>query len=69
MSDARMEVEAVFRCPQCGGTPYRMYRRSTDANPDVFTHVVWPTEPGVPPPANPTLTCPNDGTMLARSAA
>lgn len=69
MSDARMEMEAVFRCPQCGGTPYRLYRRSTAANPEVFTHLVWPADPGVPPPTDATLRCPADHTELVRGAA
>lgn len=69
MSEARMQLEAVFRCPSCGGTPYRLYRRSTEANPEIFTHLVWPAEPGVPPPTEATLRCPADQAVLTRSAA
>lgn len=69
MTERHLQLEAIFRCPQCGGTPYRLYRRSTEANPEIFTHLVWPTEPGVSPPASATLRCPADGCELARGAA
>ena len=49
MSDARLLVEAIFRCPACNGIPYKLFRRSTPEHPEVFTHLVWPTDPSVPP--------------------
>lgn len=69
MTQARMEIEAVFRCPTCKGMPYKLFRRSTEANPDVFTHLVCPTDPSVPPPLEPTLRCPRDGADLVRGTA
>ena len=68
MSDARLEVEAIFRCEKCGGAPYKLYRRNTAEHPEIFTHVIWPTEQGVPPPLTPTLICPVDGEPLKREA-
>lgn len=69
MSDARIELEAMFHCPSCQGTPYKLFRRSTSEHPEIFTHIVWPTEPGVPPPTSPTLRCPADHSVLVRGAA
>lgn len=69
MSDARMQVEAIFRCPQCGGVPYKLFRRAPAEHPEVFTHLVWPTDPSVPPPMEATLRCPADQCVLTRSAA
>lgn len=68
MSDARLLVEAIFRCPGCNGIPYKLFRRSTPEHPEVFTHLVWPTDPSVPPPLSPTLRCPTDGKELMREA-
>ena len=69
MSEARIQVDAVFRCPTCRGVPYKLFRRSTPEHPELFTHLVWPTEIGVPPPLSPTLRCPTDGAELQREAS
>jgi len=70
MSDARLELEATFKCPSCSGIPYRLFRRATADHPDIFTHILWPTNPSILPPADPrTIICPTDGTPLQRIPA
>ena len=70
MIDARLELEASFKCPSCGGIPYRLFRRATADHPDIFTHVLWPTDPSILPPSDPrTIVCPTDGSALTRIAA
>lgn len=69
MSDARLHIEAIFKCPSCGGVPYKLYRVSTAEHPDVFTHRLWPTDASLPPPMEAELRCPTDQTVLVRTAA
>ena len=69
MTGARLELEATLKCPTCGGIPYKLFRRSTPEHPEIFTHVLWPSDPGILPPADPRgLVCPNDATVLVREA-
>lgn len=67
MSDIKMEVETSFRCPKCNGEPYRLYRRQVKPGAEVFEHLLWPTDPSVPPPlSNTDLRCPNCNVTLER---
>ncbi len=67
MTDTRLEIEATFKCPTCGGTPYKLYRRNTPERQEVFTHVLWPTDRAILPPLDTkTLRCPKDETPLVR---
>ena len=67
MSDIKLEVDGVFRCPQCDRTPYRLYRRQTKPGSEIFEHVVWPTDKGILPPAiSSDLRCPKCNVSLKR---
>ena len=68
-----IDLDSVLKCPTCGGTPYRVYRRQVrraDGSPgDAMESVLWPTDPGVMPPASmERVTCPADGAVLRRVA-
>ena len=73
MPDRRLEIDAVLRCPHCGGTPYTVFRRQhqqADGTPlPSWEHVLWPAHPGVPPPRTPErICCPDCGEELRRGA-
>lgn len=70
MTDTRLELEATFKCPTCSGVPYKLFRRNTPEHPEIFTHVLWPTELGILPPTDHRyVMCPNDGATLVRRPA
>jgi len=70
MSDARLELEATFHCASCHGIPFRLFRRATAEHPDIFTHILWPTDPSILPPADASkIVCPTDGAALRRVPA
>lgn len=73
MPDPRRETECVFKCPTCGGTPYRMLRTQVvkldGAIGDAWRHQL-ACAPGVDPPIDPhRLVCQLDGAALIRVAA
>jgi hypothetical protein len=68
MTERRLEREAIFRCRDCRGTPYVLYRRQ-NMQPSgellqTFQHQLWPASPDVPPPLHPEdLRCPCGGEL------
>lgn len=74
MPDRRLELAALLKCPTCEGVPFHLYRRQNakaDGAPlPTFEPVLWPTDPSITPPTDPSrLVCPIDGTALRRVAA
>lgn len=74
MSERRLEIESVLRCPGCDGIPYRIYRRQNQQKDGTllqsFQSVLWPA-PGatVDPPIHPEhICCPRCGEALTRVA-
>lgn len=77
MAERRMELDAVLKCPHCGGAPYKVFRRQhanfvgTDREQLLtsYEHVLWPAHPDVPPPKTPErICCPDCGNELRRVA-
>lgn len=56
-SERKLEIDAVLRCPHCGDTPYRVFRRQNQQEDGTlltsFAHVLWPVHPNITPPIHP----------------
>lgn len=69
----RLELDAVLRCPACGGVPYRVFRRqhvqADGTGLPSWEHVLWPSTPDLPPPIDHRhLVCPDCRLELQRVA-
>lgn len=54
-----LELECHLKCPQCGGTPYHLYRRQVKEGSPVYENVLWGATPDIPPPLRPErILCP-----------
>ena len=69
MPDLRLEREALLKCPQCGGTPYTLWRRQVKPESPVYENLLWPNSADVPPPARgDQVVCPTCGVACRRVA-
>lgn len=71
--DPRLDLDSVLKCPECGGVPYRLFRRENrqkDGTPlGTWEHVLWPASPDVAPPRDSAkVCCPDCGCELRRAA-
>jgi len=79
VTDPRMEVDALLRCPHCGDCPYMVFRIQNVNFPGTdreqllptFHHQLWPhpDHPWSSPPTTPwKICCPTCGEELRRVA-
>lgn len=71
-AERRREIECAYQCPDCGGTPYKLWRLQNQ-QPDgtllpTYANQVWPAHPDLPPPFTNHMTCPDCGCELKRVA-
>ena len=63
-ADRRLERDSLLRCPDCGATPYVLFRRQNQQRDgellQTFESVLWPALPNLDPPVHPErIECPD----------